>query len=447
MYWSEVVASLYPWDLLDEGTEHVLDVLEEETRTNSVYLVALMHDEKRPLTDFYFPHNPRRKVYWTEDSRAYWMPRASAYAGTRIAPRTSENSELQGTDWLQVLVDAGRRRGMTVGAELSHTWLDKERAAGELADVVQRDIYGAPFDQQICFNHPDVRAYGIALYRDLALHYDLDYLQTCVRGFNPGRTQPWASTENPELQRLVGVALGGCFCEHCRAAAVRRGIDWEAMVARLRWIADASLPGHHKEAFELRLLLTSSTSSTALLAGMPELYAFLRFRLESLAEFYGEIHRAVHAARPGLDVRLNHYARYPELMGLDLRMVNPFVDSVRSSDYSEQRGLPSEMEWKRAYLHSIRRAIGPDKYMLSAISPRPKATPALVKEGILISAQCGADALTIGHYDGAWLNCLRAIREGLDEAGIVVDRRAGSTRGADGTRGGDGPAATVPDVF
>ena len=38
-----------------------------------------MHDEKRPLTDFYYPHNPKRLVYWTEDSRAYWQPNPDSY--------------------------------------------------------------------------------------------------------------------------------------------------------------------------------------------------------------------------------------------------------------------------------------------------------------------------------------------------------------------------------
>ena len=37
MYWREVVASLYAWDLLDEGLEQMLDVLQRETLTNSVY--------------------------------------------------------------------------------------------------------------------------------------------------------------------------------------------------------------------------------------------------------------------------------------------------------------------------------------------------------------------------------------------------------------------------
>jgi hypothetical protein len=424
MYWREVVASLYAWDLLDEGLDHILDVLESETLTNSTYLVALMHDEKRPLTDFYYPHNPRRKVYWTEDSRAYWAPHSDAYQDSRIKPRTTGNAELQGHDWLQELIAGARRHGITAGAELSHTWVDKERTRGELADCVQQDIYGQPFDQQICFNNPDVRAYGLALYVDLATHYDLDFIQTCVRGFNPGRRQLWTSSNSPELQRLTGTVLGGCFCRHCQAAAEKRGIDWDAMVSRLRWLADGYDRYNHKQAFEMNLLWHSSTTSTALLAEVPELYAFLRFRVDSLTGFFRDIYHAVHAAKPGIDVRLNHYAHYPELMGLDLRSVGQVMDSVRSSDYSEQSGDPERMAWKRAYLHSIRRAIGSEKYLLSAISPRPKATPELVKQGILVSAQCGADALTIGHYDGAWMNCLRAIKEGLSDAGIEIRRDA-----------------------
>ena len=424
MYFREVVASLYAWDLLDEGLEHILDTLQRETLTNSTYLVALMHDEKRPLTDFYYPHNPKRKVYWTEDSRTTWNPNPDSYRDSRIKPRLTDDPDLQGHDWLQELIDGSRARGMTVGAELSHTWVDKERTRGELADIVQRDIYGNPFDQQICFNNPDVRAYGIALYCDLAKNYDIDFVQTCVRGFNPGRMQPWTASTSPELQRLTGITLGGCFCAHCQAAAEQRGIDWRGMVDRLRWIADGYDRFNHRQAFELNLLWNSTVTSTALLADTPELYTFLKFRMDSINEFFGQIHEAVHAAKSSIDVRLNHYAAYPELMGLDLKGIAPYMDSVRSSDYAEQSGSMERVrEWKRGYLHSIRRAIGLEKYFLSAISPRPKATPELVKEGILVSAQCGADALTIGHYDGAWMNCLRAIREGIEEAGIVVERQ------------------------
>src|SRR5271157_6628442 len=61
----EVAASLYAWDLVDEGCEPIMETLKETAQANSLYLVALMHHEKRPLTDFYFPHNAR-KTYFPE---------------------------------------------------------------------------------------------------------------------------------------------------------------------------------------------------------------------------------------------------------------------------------------------------------------------------------------------------------------------------------------------
>jgi len=420
MYWKEVVASLYPWDLLDEGLEGILDTLERDTLTNSTYLVALMHDEKRPLTDFYYPHNPKRKVYWTEDSRAYWHPTPETYTGCRIKPLVSDRPEIRERDWLQELIDGSRARAMTVGAELSHTWIDKSRMAGELADVRQVDVFGERLDGFMCPNHPDVRAYGSALYLDLATHYDIDFIQTCMLGFFAGRRQIWSGSGEPELARLLNVTTGGCFCEHCRAAADTQGLDLGAIADRLSWLAEGFDGFKHKQAFEMQLLLASATTATAVLAEVPELYAFLTFRSESLTSFFTEIADAVHGARPGIDLRLNHFASYPELMGLDLRAVCGVMDSVRSSNYAEQSGDPAQMDFKRAYLHAIRRAVGPEFTFLSAISPRPKATPELVKQGILVSAQCGADGLTIGHYDGAWPDCLRAIGEGIREAGVIV---------------------------
>ena len=121
-------------------------------------------------------------------------------------------------------------------------------------------------------------------------------------------------------------------------------------------------------------------------------------------------------------MRLNHYAGYPELMGLDLKGVGQFMDRCAPPTTASRAATRPGWSGSAATCTSVRHAIGVDKYFLSAISPRPKATPELVKQGILDRAQCGADALTIGHYDGSWMNCLRAIKEGLEEAGVEIKR-------------------------
>ena len=128
----EVVASLYAWELHDEGVERVLDNLQSMSQVNSVYLISIMHYEKRPFTSPTFPHNPVRQTWQAEDSRCYWHPDTSLYG--RIKPQLSSFSWLSDTDWLDHLTKAARKRGLKTGAELSHTLVDQ--------DVVQKGPSG-----------------------------------------------------------------------------------------------------------------------------------------------------------------------------------------------------------------------------------------------------------------------------------------------------------------
>jgi hypothetical protein len=413
VFFSEIAASLYPWDLADQGVERVLDVLQEATGCDSAYLIALMHHEKRPLTDFFYPHNPVRKTYCPEDSRAYFRPDPSFYG--RITPRTSDRQFLKDTDWLRVLIDAARARGMRTGVELSHTLVDAERASDEFPDCVQRDIYGNRLGKLLCPNNGDAREYVAGLFCDLAHNYDVDYVQTCLIPFADGLQARHSASQ------VLGAAAGGCFCEACKTAAQGMGVDWEAAVAALRRLADSARHPSLQQAHERGLLEASNTSETAVLLENPALFEWLSFRRDAVTGFYADLHTRVHAVRDDVDLRLNAYiTSHQELQGLDLRALRPHLDSIRSSDYSEQSGAPARLEHKRQWLLSVRRAIGEEMHFVSGIGVRPRATPELVRQGVVVSAECGADGITIGHYDGAPLRNLRAVREGMALADVEL---------------------------
>jgi hypothetical protein len=434
-HFSEVSASLYAWDLADEGVEPVLETLHETTGANSAYLVALMHQEKRPLTDFYYPHDPKRKTYFPEDSRVYWQPHAESYRDTRIKPLTSDRPEFKDRDTLDMLVKAARKAGWKTGAEISHTVLDLDRAAGDYSFAVQRDIYGHPLGQMICPNIPDSRAYVIGLFTDLVRNYDLDFVQTCLLPFVAGRLKASAGTRGLVYQmgtgspgasvnaaeRILHVALGGCFCEHCAEAAKSHGFDLGAVRRNLLPVADMLDNARPAQIHEVAVLHASNTGAAAVLLRHPEIFEWLKFRALTLTDFYRDIHAAVARIRPSIDLRLNAFiALDPELNGLDVHAMAPYLGSVRSSDYSEQRGSMAAMEQKRQYLLALRYAIGDEKPLISAIGIRPKATPELIRQGVLISRECGADGLGLGHYDGASLHLLKAIRSGIEDADAVI---------------------------
>jgi hypothetical protein len=432
---SEISASLYAWDLLDEGCDAILDALAETTGADSAYLVALMHHEKRPLTDFYYPHDLRRKTYFPEDSRLYWYPHLAEYRDTRIKPLASDRAELKSQDWLEVLVGSCRKRRWKTGAEISHTVLDAARAAGECSFAIQRDIFGNRLGQLICPNNPDSRNYFIALFTDLVRNYDLDYVQTCLIPFTAGplKAQPAPGGLAYQLgtgnlgpnslpaERILQLSLGSCFCTHCADEAKRQGLDFAAIRKAMLPVATMLSEAGPEAAHRLAVLRASNTGSTAMLLRHPEFFDWLKFRALSFTNLFRDVHTAATHIKPSIDIRLNAFiSTEPELNGIDLASMKPYLGSVRSSDYSEQKGTLAALEQKRKFLLSIRDAVGDRMPLLSAIGIRPNATPETVRQGVVVSSQCGADGLGLGHFDGASLQLLRAIKAGMSEADAII---------------------------
>ena len=98
------------------------------------------------------------------------------------------------------------------------------------------------------------------------------------------------------------------------------------------------------------------------------------------------------------------------------------MDSVRDSDYSEQTGAKDRFVYKRNTLLKIRRGIGFDKDLIAAVATRPNATPELIRESLKIMSELGIDGLSLGHYDGAHMEHLDAIAQGMREAGYILKK-------------------------
>jgi hypothetical protein len=375
----EVAASLYAWDLHDEGIEKILDNLQSMAAVNSVYLVALMHYEKRPLTSPVFPHNPIRQTWQAEDSCVYWHPDRKLY--DRIKPQLSSFDWLNQTDWLTVLVKAARKRGLRTGAEISHTVISLEEGQGPLRDCVQEDIHGNPRKgagrgYPICPNSPDAQKYVLALFLDLTRNYDVDFVQTCLVPFLPG-----------------GPDTGGCFCQNCMKAAKQRGIDLEKIKA---------------------VLLTNPQAE-------PQASQWQSFREASLIHFYKIMHDGVHAARPHIEFRFNDAYFGPKKFGMDLPGLAKVWDSIRNSDYSGQKaGDPAELDHRREWFTSERKDVGPNYPIIAGVAVRPKMTPELIRQAIDIGLDINAVGLSLGHYDGAEFPMLRAVRDELAAKNINV---------------------------
>jgi len=178
----EVGTQIRAWTIKDEGMTTILDNMQSMAGVNNLYMVVVMHQEHRPFKAPEFPHNPARDTWEAEDSRVTFFPEMKRY-GT-IKPLLSDHQWIRDTDWLTLMVDACRARGLAVGAEVSHFPIPKELIR-QNPDWQMKTINGKSWNEiRFCANNPIVREYVIALFGDLAANYDLDYIQTCQYLFN-----------------------------------------------------------------------------------------------------------------------------------------------------------------------------------------------------------------------------------------------------------------------
>ncbi|HYW80555.1 MAG TPA: hypothetical protein VE890_13310, partial [Thermoguttaceae bacterium] len=158
----EVGTQLRPWTIRDEGMETILDNVQSMAGVNNIYLIVVMHEEMRPFNAPEFPHNPARDYFKAEDSRVSFFPEMSRYG--KIKPALSDYEWIRDTDWLRLVVEACRSRGLGVGAEVSHYPIPKALVRAN-SDWQQKTINGQSWQaERFCPNHPDVRQYLIALF-------------------------------------------------------------------------------------------------------------------------------------------------------------------------------------------------------------------------------------------------------------------------------------------
>lgn len=243
-------------------------------------------------------------------------------------------------------------------------------------ELQQRDIYGklikGDMNARPCTNNPDVREYLLALYGDIAMHYDVDYIQTCMLMFS--------NSDNP-------INGGTCFCESCQKEAKALGFDMAAAIPILRDNPNAQ----------------------------PQLDQWLDFRRATTTKMYKLVTDRIHQINPKIDFRLNDLNNRSSGLHLD-ELKDGNINSIHLSTHTEQNGY--EKTDRASRIATTRYYVGDNIPIIAGVPTRLLTTPAIVKSSIKISVDGGSKGIGIKHYDGSPYSLLRAVRNGLSEAGI-----------------------------
>lgn len=211
---------IYPWDVLDEGSDVIAGYMSDAGIT-AASVATSYHAGK-----FLRPHGRSAKVFYPEDGTVYFGFDPQRYG--RLRPRLA--SVAVGFNAVAALADASpdlHLSGWTVG-------LHNSRLGRENPDVVCRTAFGDPIWSSLCPAHPEARSYLKALCVDQGVNCPLGDIVIEAPGYQTYRHNDHHEFELIQLTPRAMSLLGLCFCPSCRLSAGEDGIDMDRTAARAR---------------------------------------------------------------------------------------------------------------------------------------------------------------------------------------------------------------------
>ncbi|HEU5315737.1 MAG TPA: hypothetical protein VFX49_06470 [Chloroflexota bacterium] len=328
---------------VDEGTEAVLDLFREKAGANAVLLASHTFDRGtggRQIAGHPLPDHGVQEYDPEFRGGNFATIHPQFYGKTTIGDfRAPDHGDL---DIIQEVIGPAHARNMRV-----YAWINENphgpipRYVPNFPKVLEIDVHGRRAHTP-CFNHPDYRYWWLSIAEDHVKSYPLDGLAWCS-----------------ERQGPLGSAIGGqgaagttCFCEHCRAIALERGISIERAKRGYLALTDFLAACRRDERPADGYFVTF----WRLLMEYPEILAWEKLWVDSQHGIYGEIYGTVKAIRRSVQVgwHVMHHNSFSPFYRAeqDYRKMAPYSDFIKVVAYHNCAG-PRYASFHRTLAHTI----------------------------------------------------------------------------------------------
>jgi len=276
---------------VDEGTERVLDVLQERACVNTLFLAVFTYGRGiagRQIPGQPLPDHGKQEYDLNYHGGNFATPHPQYYKNTVIKDtRAPDHGDL---DILAEVLPAAKKRGLKVICWMEDVFRPD---LPNIEKVQERDLYGRNAET-LCVNNPDYRNFFTGLVEDFARSYDIDGIM-------------WGSERQGALSDSLGATHDippidpgnvTCFCEFCQRKAREHGINVE---------------GAKQGFLELETFVRASRSGKRpvdgyfvqfwrILLRYPELAAWEMLFTDGLRETYAALYKTVKTAKPAIPV-------------------------------------------------------------------------------------------------------------------------------------------------
>lgn len=318
--------------IVDEGTEQVLDNLQELGGVNTLFLANFTYTRGtggRQIEGHPLPDHGKQQYDPEFVGGNFGAAHQEYYRRTFIRPEDFRAKEHGDIDLLATVIPEAQKRGMK-----SYCWIEESSGLWQsqkipnYAQLLEQDPRGIK-GKKPCFNHPEYRNWHFGLVEDYVKSYKLDGVAWCSERQGPLGNLfggPWSTGEVT------------CFCEHCRTRAREQGINVDR--ARQGYIAMKDFIA--KARSNLRPNDGYFVTFWRLLLQFPEILAWENLWHDGQRQFFKEMYGMVKAINPDIQVgwhvfHLNSFSPFYRATQ-DLTEMSHYSDFIKLVSYNNCAG-------------------------------------------------------------------------------------------------------------
>ncbi len=385
----------YPWDVIDEGADAVLDAV-ERAGLNTLYITTWYHSGM-----FFLPHNPRRRIHFPEPGALYYPP-GPWHAGHPLRPSISTLTGDWASFWAG-LARAASERGIALTAWMPV--LHNTGVGSAHPEVAVENPWGDRITHTLCPSNPAVRDLVLKVVADVAAMGIFERVLLESIEYLPLR--------HDHHHEVIGVPMGPdieflaslCFCPACMARAEADGVDAGAVRAWVRETVDATLENGPGDVMGWQEIEAGAGG---------QMGAYLRSRETGPSTLIAEAADTIHAAGDLRVACLDFGPLYPLgpngrrwQNGIDMDRIG-HVDELHPTFYQTDPQLLAER------VATYAATVGPEVMQvpaLRAVLPQTPDAAGLAAQAAAISP--GASGMSFYNYSFMPLRALDWIRDAL----------------------------------
>ena len=330
---------------IDEGTEKVLDILQDRAAVNTLFLAVFTYGRGiagRQVPGQPLPDHGKQEYDLNFFGGNFATPHPQFYKNTVLKDtKARDHGDL---DILQTVLPSAKKRGMK-----TICWLEDvfRKDVPNIDKLQEKDLYGRNATT-LCFNNPDYHNFLLGLVEDYAQSYDIDGIM-------------WGSERQGALSNALGASHGGrnsdpgrvtCFCQFCQAKARERGINFDRARKGFLELEKFVRDGRAGK----RPVDGSYVTFWRILLRYPEIAAWEMLWTDSLRDTYRDIYKTVKAAKPQIPVgwHIWHNNSFNPIYRAeqDLRVLSEYSDFLKMVMYHNCGG-----ERMTSYIDSVSQTI------------------------------------------------------------------------------------------